>query len=365
MSHKNLRAIAFHLPQFHPIEENDVFWGKGFTEWTNVTQAKPRFKTHYQPHLPSDLGFYDLRLEETRLAQEEYAKSCGLSGFCYYHYWFQGKRVLNEPLDRKLANKKEEFPFMICWANENWTRNWDGQFQHVLLEQKYSDEDDLLHFEDFLRYFKDDRYIKVEGKPVLMIYRTTLFPDIAKTAAIWRQLAIQNGLPGLYLMAVKGISKVKANPETFGFDALVDFQPDFTSAYQQRNPSMLENILSKFGLNQNKLSENRVLDYDDLVQKGIKATWPDTQFYPCVCPSWDNSARRKTDATIFENATPEKYGAWLIAILKRFKPYSKDENFVFINAWNEWAEGNHLEPCKKWGKQYLEQTAQALEKYNW
>ncbi len=360
MNHKQLRAIAFHLPQFHPIPENNEFWGKGFTEWTNVTLASPRFPNHYQPHLPSDLGFYDLRLEEARLAQEEYAKTYGLSGFCYYHYWFQGKKILNEPLDRKLANEKEDLPFMICWANENWTRNWDGQNNQVLLEQKYSEADDILHFEEFLRFFNDKRYIRVKDKPVLMVYRTSLFPDIKKTAMLWQELAEKNGLPGLYLIAVKGINQFNTTPEAIGFDAMVDFQPNFTETYSQRLPNLLEKITSKLGLNQNKLAENRVYDYNELVDKCCNADWPNFKFFPCVTPSWDNSARRKSGAIIFENASPEKYGKWLTTIVNKFKPYSNDENFIFINAWNEWAEGNHLEPCRRWGLKYLEHTALAL-----
>ncbi len=361
MTKSTLRAIAFHLPQFHPIPENNEFWGEGFTEWINVTQAKPRFKKHYQPQLPDDLGFYDLRLEESRLAQEEYAKIYGLTGFCYYHYWFQGKKVLNQPLDRKLGNKKEDLPFMICWANENWTRNWDGQNNQVLLEQKYSKEDDINHFEEFLRFFKDNRYINIDGKPVLMIYRTALFPDIAVTASIWRDLALKNGFSGLYLIAVKGINDVQVNPTSYGFDAIVDFQPDFSIKYKQRKPTLLEKLVTKIGLNQSKLGENKIYDYNELVSKCVNAKWPDYKFYPCVTPSWDNSARRKSGAIIFENATPEKYGKWLTSVINRFNPYSKEENFIFINAWNEWAEGNHLEPCRKWGRKYLEETAIALD----
>lgn len=195
-----------------------------------------------------------------------------------------------------------------------------------------------------------------------MIYRTALFPDIKKTARLWRELAINNGLPGLYLMAVKGINKIDESPIDIGFDALVDFQPDFSASYQKREPGFLEKVLVKFGLNQSKLAQNNVYDYDELVNKCSKAVWPDFKFYPCVTPSWDNAARRKSGAIIFENATPEKYGKWLTAVINRFKPYSKEENFVFINAWNEWAEGNHLEPCRKWGRKYLEQTAIALDK---
>jgi lipopolysaccharide biosynthesis protein len=361
VSQFKIRAIAFHLPQFHPTPENNIFWGEGFTEWTNVTQAKPRFKGHYQPHLPADLGFYDLRLEEARLMQEAYAKKFGIHGFCYYHYWFQGKRVLQQPLEGKLMNAKEDLPFMICWANENWTRNWDGQNHHVLLEQKYSEEDDRLHFEDFLRYFKDSRYITVQGKPVLMIYRTNLFPDIKKTAQLWRELAAASGLKGIYLIAVKGLNDIRVSPETFGFDAIVDFQPNFSTNYKRRLPNLFEKLFSKFGLNQSKLAENWVYEYDELVESCTQANWPEYKFYPCVTPSWDNTARRKTGAVVFNHSTPEKYGSWLKSTVQRFNPFSQDEDFIFINAWNEWAEGNHLEPCSHWGIQYLEETAKAIK----
>ena len=192
------RIIAIHLPQFHPFKENDEWWGKGFTEWTNVTKAQPRFEGHYQPHLPSDLGFYDLRLEEARLAQEQLAKAYGIHGFCYYHYWFNGKRVLHEPLDRKMQNPKENLPFMMCWANENWTRTWDGADHQVLLKQEYSFEDDLVHIKHLINLFRDTRYIKVSGKPIFIIYRPKLLPDIKKTIAIWRKAVQEAGFPDLY-----------------------------------------------------------------------------------------------------------------------------------------------------------------------
>ena len=193
-----IKPIAIYLPQFHPILENDEWWGKGFTEWTNVTKAQPRFEGHYQPHLPSDLGFYDLRLEEARLAQEELAKNFGIYGFCYYHYWFNGKRVLHEPLDRKMQNPKEDLPFMMCWANENWTRTWDGADHQVLLKQEYGFEDDLAHIKHLIAFFTDNRYIKVNGKPIFIVYRPKLFPDIKKTIAIWRKAVQEAGFPDLY-----------------------------------------------------------------------------------------------------------------------------------------------------------------------
>jgi lipopolysaccharide biosynthesis protein len=198
MSNK-IKPIAIYLPQFHPIEENDLWWGTGFTEWTNVTKATPRFEGHYQPHLPADLGFYDLRLQESRLAQEAMAKAYGIHGFCYYHYWFNGKKILQQPLERKIKNPNENLPFMMCWANENWTRNWNGGDNQILLQQEYGFEDDKAHIEHLIPYFKDDRYIKVDGKPVFIIYRPRLFPDIQKTITIWRDAVKKAGFEDVYI----------------------------------------------------------------------------------------------------------------------------------------------------------------------
>ncbi|NCC74358.1 MAG: hypothetical protein EOM06_13330 [Sphingobacteriia bacterium] len=225
MHNPKIRPIAIYLPQFHPIPENDEWWGKGFTEWRNVVKAKPRFNGHYQPHLPADLGYYDLRLEETRMAQEALAKQYGIYGFCYYHYWFNGKRLLNEPIDRKMKDPKENLPFMFCWANENWTRAWDGGEQEILIEQKYSHEDDVNHIRALIPYFKDERYIKVDGKPVFIIYKDALFPDIQRTLKIFREEAGKHSLE-LYLCRFDRDRHTKiSNPEQLGFDAAIEFQP--------------------------------------------------------------------------------------------------------------------------------------------
>ncbi|NCD00164.1 MAG: hypothetical protein EOL95_10755 [Bacteroidia bacterium] len=220
-----LRPIALYLPQFHPIPENDEWWEKGFTEWNNVVKAKPQFRNHYQPQLPADLGFYDLRLKEARLAQEKMAKSHGIHGFCYYHYWFNGKRLLEEPLNRKLKNKEEDLPFMLCWANENWTRAWDGGDTKILLKQNYSYEDDIHHICSLLPYFKDERYIKVNGKPVFIIYKDSSFPDITKTINTFREESAKHGLE-LYLCRFdRAIGTLPDSATDLGFDAAFEFQP--------------------------------------------------------------------------------------------------------------------------------------------
>ena len=356
MSKSILRTIAIHLPQFYPTPENDAWWGKGFTEWTNVTKAQPLFKDHYQPHLPADMGFYDLRLAESRADQAELAKQYGINGFCYYHYWFNGKRILNEPVDRILELKKPDFPFMLCWANENWTRRWDGLDQEILMEQKYSEADDIEHIQWLCKnVFSDERYIKVDGAPVFSVYRSRLFPDIKKTLKIWRSESVKLGFPNLYICGIQSMGSTYFNPTEDGFDAAIEFQPDWE---QLQKRDLWYRFKYKFGLANGKPV---VFDYETITHKMMARPMPKFKQYPCITPSWDNSARKKHHAIILHNSTPGLYGKWLKNILAKFKPYSKEENFVFINAWNEWAEGNHLEPDCKWGHGYLEETKKALE----
>lgn len=354
-----IRPIAIYLPQFHPIPENNEWWGKGFTEWTNVTKAVPRFKNHYQPHLPADLGFYDLRLHDVMKQQAELAKEYGIYGFMFYHYWFSGKQLLQKPVENWLHFKTPDFPYFLCWANENWTRRWDGQEQEVLIKQNYSDEDDIFHFKELVKYFKDERYICIDEKPVFAVYRTHLFPNIKRTAEIWRQLALEHGLKGLYLISVESIGQ-KMNPTQIGFDAALDFQPDFANLPNPLSGSFIDRILNKFKIKNSPYKKDCIFDYSEMVEKMLSRPTPDYKIFPGITPMWDNTARRKEGATIIKGSTPGLYAYWLKKILESFKPYSKDENFIFLNAWNEWAEGNHLEPCQKWGKQYLEVTKKII-----
>lgn len=361
-----IRPIAIYLPQFHPIPENDLWWGKGFTEWTNVVGGKPRFKGHYQPHLPSDLGFYDLRLEESRMAQEALASEYGIFGFCYYHYWFNGKRMLDEPLERKLKNPKETLPFMLCWANENWTRVWDGGENEVLLKQEYAEADDRSHVRELIRYFKDERYIKVDGKPFFAFYKPKLFPDMKRTLEIFREEAKKENYE-LYLTWFERSGEEDNNYySTIGFDAAVEFQPLSKSldAYRKRfhpkkNPTSLPErikrlLLRKFGSTSAMLND-QIINYEDFLNFDISFPKRKYKLYPGVNPMWDNSARREDQrATIFTGSTPDLFANWYKRKKEQFVPFSENENFIFINAWNEWAEGNHLEPCLKWGRKYLE-----------
>lgn len=354
------RIIAIHLPQFHPFKENDEWWGKGFTEWTNVAKARPRFRGHYQPHIPADLGFYDLRLEESRIAQANLAKEYGIYGFCYYHYWFNGHQLMERPLEEILSSGKPDFPFMICWANENWTRAWDGSEKQILIKQDYSEQDDRAHI-NFLcnHYFKDKRYIRINNKPVFCIYRSQLFPDLEKSIKVMRDEAKKCG-EELYICRFESFHSIGKEYLKSGFDAAVEFQPwiEYSKKEIYLSPKLLLNALWIKFFRQPLFPTLR--DYEEYYKNEIR-TLVDYKRFPCVTPMWDNASRRKGNSfSALINSTPQKYKLWLLEVLRRFEPYSKEENFVFINAWNEWAEGNHLEPDIKWGREYLEKTKEAL-----
>lgn len=342
------KLIAFHLPQFHPIPENDAWWGKGFTEWTNVTRATPRFPGHHQPQLPADLGFYDLRLPEARAAQAELAREYGIHGFCYYHYWFNGKRLLERPVEEILASGKPDFPFCLCWANENWTRRWDGAEQEVLIAQHYNDDDDREHIQYLIPFLRDSRYIRIDDKPLLLIYRARHLPDPKRSLNIWRNEARKAGLGELFICRVENFFNERDDPHELGFDASVDFQPDWM-AISDENPSV---VLP---------DEHFVVDYRDLVESQLRRPAVKHLRFPGVTPGWDNSARRKKNAFIVADSSPEAYEHWLTATLRSVGDRPESHQLVFINAWNEWAEGNHLEPDQKFGRRYLEATQRSLD----
>lgn len=360
------RIIAINLPQYHPFKENDEWWGKGFTEWTNVTKAKPRYHGHYQPHLPTETGFYDLRLPEARQMQADMARQYGIYGFCYYHYWFNGHQLMERPINDILESKKPDFPFMLCWANENWSRNWDGGYKKILIEQNYNKEDDIAHM-DYLceNVFLDSRYIRINGKPVFAVYKPFLFPNIKETIATWREVAKKYNFE-LYLIA-SNFGYISSKQATqWGFDALFDFQPINAGNFRsyKYNPISVfkKKILHKiFPHLPIYYSYKKYISYQikrPLISESEK-------IYPCVSPGWDNSPRRVGQTFFaYKGNTPSLYYKWLKTTLKRFIPFSKDENLVFINAWNEWAEGNHLEPDIKWGKQFLEATKKAIDEEN-
>jgi len=358
--------LAFYLPQYHPVPENDQWWGRGFTEWRNVVQAKPLFPGHYQPHLPSDLGFYDLRLPETRQAQADMARSHGVTGFCYYHYWFAGRQLLGRPFEEVLASGQPNFPFCLCWANENWTRAWDGAASEVLLAQRHSPEDDLVHIEHLLPAFQDGRYLRIDGKPLFLVYRTELLPEPARTAEIWRERAQASGIGDLYLARVESFV-TDTDPLSIGFDAAVEFAPDWRvlpprMLYRERWDLLarIQHRLCRLGLLSEAYLEHRVYSYESLTQRMLEKFRPPYKRFRCVTPSFDNSARRARNATIFHGSTPALYERWLRGAIEDTQDtFEGDERIVFVNAWNEWAEGNHLEPDQRWGRAYLDATARA------
>jgi lipopolysaccharide biosynthesis protein len=360
-SHRDLRAIAFYLPQYHPIPENDEWWGPGFTEWRNVAQARPLFPGHYQPHVPADLGYYDLRLPEVREAQADLARRNGIHGFCYYHYWFNGRRILERPFAEVLASGKPDFPFCLCWANENWTRVWDGGEQNVLLQQHYSAEDDLAHIRALIPAFADPRYIRIDGRPLLLVYRTELLPDPARTAEIWRTESSRAGMGDLYLARVENfVSRV--NPASIGFDAAVEFAPLGAQVGKVKFQGTMHRLLARLGLLSRAFTENRVTTYRALMAGMLAKPDPGFKRFRCVTPMWDNTARRRIGANVYIGSTPELYAAWLSELARQtVDKFAPEERIVFVNAWNEWAEGCHLEPDLKWGRQYLEATKAALD----
>jgi hypothetical protein len=339
------KALAFYLPQYHPIPENDEWWGKGFTEWANVTKARPLYPGHYQPHVPGELGYYDLRVREVREAQAELARSHGLGGFIYYHYWFNGRRLLERPFTEVLESGSPDFPFALCWANEEWTRNWDGKSGRLLIPQEYSHEDDLAHIRHLAEAFADDRYITIDGKPLLLVYRPMLLPDARRTTEIWRTEAQRLGFPDLYLAWVESWGRPPEGPETYGFDATVGFIPRAT----ERLFTPLESVRG-----------HQVVDYVSAYQAVLRETPPPWKRFPSVMVGWDNTARRPRGATIYEGATPEAYGEWLAQVVDSIAGVREEERFLFVLAWNEWAEGNHLEPDQRYGRAFLEATRTVL-----
>lgn len=348
------KLIAFHLPQFYPTPYNDEWWGKGFTEWTNVAKARPRFRGHYQPQLPADLGFYDLRLPEARAAQAELAAAYGIHGFCYYHYWFEGKRLLERPVNEILKSGEPDFPFCLCWANENWTRVWDGSEKKILMLQSYGDEDDLNHIRWLCEAFSDPRYIRVEGKPLFLVYRSSSLPNPKKTTDSWRAEAMHLGVGDLNLCLVENLfDQRRITPSEHGFDAAVEFQPKVDLLTHP----ILQRAIQRLFPN---APNNRYHNYEDLVDLALAEPSAPYLRYPCVCPAWDNSPRRESRCLTLKNSSPELYERWLRAVISRTPENSAGDKIVFVNAWNEWAEGCHLEPCQKWGRKYLESTLAAV-----
>jgi lipopolysaccharide biosynthesis protein len=347
------RLMAFYLPQFHPFPENDRWWGKGFTEWTNVTKAMPQFAGHYQPRLAGDLGYYDLRTTETMREQIALARNAGVHGFCFHYYWFAGKRLLERPLDAFVADKTHDFPFSLCWANENWTRRWDGQDAEILIAQEHSPQSDLSLLDDMARYMRDPRYVRVDGKPLLIVYRPDALPDAKGTLERWRTRARDEGLGELHILCSNAFGF--ADFKLYGFDGLVQFPPHAIRVGEITNKVTLLN----------PAFSGKVYDYPTVAAgQAAELSQLPPEVVPGVIPSWDNEARRSGAGNVFHGATPEHYRTWLSAALAHAEAvHPPGRGLVFVNAWNEWAEGAYLEPDRWFGHGYLQATRAALAHY--
>lgn len=350
------RLIALYLPQFHPIPENDAWWGKGFTEWTNTAKATKLFHGHYQPHVPADLGFYDLRLPETRKCQAELARKYGIQGFCYYHYWFGGKRILEKPLNEVLASAEPDFPFCVCWANQTWSGIWHGSPNRILIEQTYpGPEDHKKHFETLLPVFTDQRYITVDGKPLFLIFQPTEIPNSVHTLAYWREMARASGLEGLYIL---GMTSSKTwNPLLNGFDARVDYP-----AFRHKPWISRRHIFRQL---KRKYSDWRGLPsfhpYNMIIQHEQDKIEYDFETFPCVIHAWDNTPRSGSNGVVLTGTSPSEFSKLLGLCIKKAIKKPAEHRLIFLKSWNEWAEGNHLEPDLKYGCDYLQAVKDQLD----
>lgn len=344
-----VRLLALYLPQFHPIPENDEWWGRGFTEWTNVAKARPLFPGHYQPHVPADLGFYDLRVPETREAQAELARHYGVAGFCYYHYWFAGHLVLQRPLEEVVASGRPDFPFCVCWANQTWTGIWHGAPDRILIEQTYpGEEDHRAHFRYLLPAFADPRYVRVQGKPLMMIYRPLDIPEPRRAMDLWRQLAVEAGLGGLYIIGVH--EDAAWNPRPFGMDAMTcQRMPERRGWVSRRQP---------LRWSRQRLAEIRGVPTCYTFESQVPALMPQVTAgiasHPMVLHAWDNSPRSGADGVVLTDPRPDLFARLLRRAIDLATQAPDDAQLVFLKSWNEWAEGNHLEPDLRYGHAYLE-----------
>lgn len=346
-----VRVIAFYLPQFHRIPENDAWWGEGFTEWTNVRRGRAMFAGHAQPHVPGELGYYDLTDPAVREAQAALARAYGIDAFCYYHYWFGGRRLLERPFDEVLASVRPDFPFCVCWANEHWTRRWDGLDHEILMAQRYSEDDARAFIAALIPAFRDPRYVRVGGRPLLLVYRIADIPDVGRIVAIWREACQVAGVGEIHLAAVQ--RHALDDPTPFGFDAAVEFPPIGHAA---------ENVTARMP-ELDPAFRGSVYGYANLAADYLLRPRPAFPQYRGVTPMWDNTARRPSDGMVVDGSTPELFGAWLEHALRQTRRrHRTDARLVFVNAWNEWAEGNHLEPDARHGHRFLDAVRTARER---
>lgn len=362
-----MKTIAFYLPQFHTIPENDKWWGKGFTEWTNVKKARPLYEGHYQPRVPMNENYYNLLDINTMKWQVKLAQEYGLYGFCFYHYWFNGKMLLEKPLDMYLKNKELNLPFCLCWANENWTNGWAAQHPRILIEQNEGTKEKWKeHFEYFLPFFRDERYIKENGKPLLIIYKPDIFSHIKNMLEYWNTLSIKEGLPGLIFASQLS----PENPETSCFDMHIEYQPTnvYIEMVKTRNTLLKKlkhfiksNTIKYFHIDIEgwKVQKLQRFNYDEIWERILSIPVISNKQIPGAFVDWDNTARKKRRGYIIENASPEKFKMYFSKQIKNTKEnYKKD--YIFLFAWNEWAESGYLEPDEKYKYKYLEALREAL-----
>lgn len=367
MTKREPKLIAFYLPQFHPIPENDAWWGKGFSDWVSVRKATPLFPGHMQPRIPhADLGYYDPRDTSVLCRQADIARVHGIEGFCFYHYWFNGKKLLEAPIENFLATGKPDFPFCLCWANEPWTRTWDGRERDVLMPQKYGGQEEWeMHFDYLLPFFKDPRAIRVDGKPVFLIYRIGNIPCVKEMIQHWRSMARDAGLPGLHIVVMLTAFTDSSDFADVGIDAACEFYP--TYAFRTNGLDWLWGGF-KMGLHLRALKRWTPFAKDTIITVDYEYIWhrilamPKSFLvqYRGAFTNWDNSPRKGLKAVVMRGANPESYRKNLERQLKRVREDADQEPFLFINAWNEWAEGAYLEPDNINGYRYLEATRDAL-----
>lgn len=347
------RAFAFYLPQFHPIAENDFGHRAGFTEWDNVVKATPLFHGHYQPRIPGELGYYDLRATETILEQVQLAKEHGLSGFCFYYYYFAGKRLLYKPIENYIKSDTD-FPFFFLWANENWTRRWDGGDHEVIVSQQHSAEDDRAFIRGLADVFADPRYTKIAGKPILLIYKAHLFPDILASTELWREEIVAMGFPGIYLVLVDDWTQDPCHPRSLGFDASYEIPSNYVSNDMLAEQDSVAELVEDF--------DGRIVDYRKFSKYFMGRPFPEYKRFRTVMLPWDNTPRYRTRAMVHINADNDSYQQWLTqALLDTYNRYEPEERIVFVHSWNEWCEGTYLEPDGRLGRRYLEQTKNATD----
>lgn len=352
-SHNDAKIIAYYLTQFHPDPHNEKWWGKGITEWNNVVRAVPQFLSHYQPRIPGELGYYDLRIKDVMKRQVELAKMYGIYGFSFYYYWFNGERLLEQPLEMFLENTDINFPFSLCWANENWTRRYDGTNEDILMKQPTSVDSYKNVIFDMIRFLKDERYICIDSKKVITVYRPSLMPKVKEVLHYWRQIAMEAGIGDLYLIAVKE-NMIDTGWLEEGYDALSEFHPGTLYKECTAINAEFQCIRKDFA--------GEIYSYEDIVKNKRYFNYSYKKLYRAVMPMWDNTARRNNKGMIFHGSSPLLYKEWLMDVIRENQEKKNvDDNIVFINAWNEWGEGTYLEPDRFYGYAYLNATKEAVE----